>query len=185
MPATTRCSWARATTRSSGDRERARWCSATKAPIRSTRGTARPPITIVGGNDSSDAADQIFAGSGSDIIFGNGGNDTIAAGDGSNLIFGGFGSDSIAAGSGADTIWGNEGNDSMTGGAGADRYVFLTGSGNDQVTGFSFAEGDRLDLQGQTFTQGTAGDGSVLLTLSGGGTINLVGVNTFDAGWTV
>jgi Ca2+-binding RTX toxin-like protein len=160
------------------------------APIRSTPATAPArdgtvALTIVGGNDSSDAADQIFAGSASDIIFGNGGNDTISAGNGANTVFGGFGNDSILTGTGADTIWGNEGNDSMTGGAGADRYVFLTGSGDDQINGFAFSEGDRLDLQGQTFTQGTAGDGSVRLTLSGGGTIALVGVTTFDAGSVV
>ena len=46
----------------------------------------------------------------------------------------------------------------------------------DQVDGFSFAEGDRLDLQGQTFTLGTSADGDVVLVLSGGGTIELNGV---------
>ena len=51
------------------------------------------------------------------------------------------------------------------------------GSGNDQINGFSgSAEGDRLDLQGQTFTTGTSADGDVLLLLSGGGTIELNGV---------
>jgi hypothetical protein len=50
------------------------------------------------------------------------------------------------------------------------------GAGNDQVKGFSFAEGDHLALQGQTFTTGTSADGDVLLTLSGGGTIQLNGV---------
>ena len=65
----------------------------------------------------------------------------------------------------------------MAGGAGADRYVFLVGSGNDQINGFSgSAEGDRLDLQGQTFTTGTSADGDLLLLLSGGGTIELNGV---------
>ena len=117
-----------------------------------------------------------MSGAGDDIIFGNEDNDTISGGDGANLIFGGFGDDIILAGSGNDTILGNEGNDTMAGGAGADRYVFLVGSGNDQINGFVFGEGDRLDLQGQTFTQGTSGDGDVLLTLSGGGTIELNGV---------
>jgi hypothetical protein len=64
----------------------------------------------------------------------------------------------------------------MTGGTGADRYVFLPGSGADQVNGFGFAEGDRIDLQGQTFTLGASGDGDVVLTLSGGGTIELDGI---------
>jgi hypothetical protein len=36
----------------------------------------------------------------------------------------------------------------------------------DQINGFGFAEGDRIDLQGQTFTQGASGDGDLLLTLA-------------------
>ena len=44
------------------------------------------------------------------------------------------------------------------------------------INGFAFGEGDRLDLQGQTFTTGTSADGDVVLTLSGGGTIELNGV---------
>jgi hypothetical protein len=64
----------------------------------------------------------------------------------------------------------------MTGGAGADRYVFAIHSGSDQLDGFGFAEGDRLDLQEQTFSLGTSGDGDVVLILSGGGTIELNGI---------
>ena len=43
----------------------------------------------------------------------------------------------------------------------------------------AFADGDRLDLQGQGFSVGAATDGSVILTLSGGGSIALAGVTTF------
>jgi Ca2+-binding RTX toxin-like protein len=120
-------------------------------------------------------------------VFGNGGADTIVAGDGANLIFAGFGNDTIFAGTGNDTIWGNEGNDTMAGGAGADRYSFATGSGSDQVNGFNFAEGDRLAVQGQTFTTGASGDGDVLITLSGGGTIELNGIapGSFSPGFIV
>ena len=64
----------------------------------------------------------------------------------------------------------------MTGGTGAARYVFAAASGSDQINSFSFTDGDRLDLQGQTFTLGTAADGDVVLTLSGGGTIELNGI---------
>ena len=128
--------------------------------------------TVIGGFGS----DVIKSGAANDVLFGNQDDDTINAGDGANLVFGGLGNDTILAGSGNDTIWGNEGNDVMTGGAGADRYTFLSASGNDQVTGFSFEEGDRLSLQGQTFTLGTSADGDVVLTLSGGGTIELNGI---------
>ena len=139
--------------------------------------------TLIGGFGK----DTIVSGAGDDIIFGNEDADTIAAGDGANTIFGGLGDNSILAGSGNDSIFGNEGNDTIAGGAGADRYVFLTGSGNDQLNGFAFGEGDRLDLQGQTFTTGTSSDGDVLLTLSGGGTIELNGVApaAFSPGFVV
>jgi hypothetical protein len=72
----------------------------------------------------------------------------------------------------------------MTGGAGADRYVVAGGSGNDQVNGFAFSEGDRVDAQGQSFTLATSADGDVLIRLSGGGTIELNGVslNNFSQG---
>jgi Ca2+-binding RTX toxin-like protein len=111
----------------------------------------------------------------------------INAGDGANLVFGGLGDDGILTGTGNDTLWGNEGNDSMLGGAGADRYAFAAASGNDQVDGFSFSEGDRLDLQGQTFTLGTSADGDVVLLLAGGGTIELNGITpaSFSPGFVV
>ena len=121
--------------------------------------------------------DTLTTGAGNDIVFGNENNDTIDAGDGANLVFAGLGDDRVLAGAGTDTIWGNEGNDLLAGGAGADRYMFAAGSGFDQINGFSFAEGDRVDLQGQTFTQGAAGVGDLLLTLSGGGTIEFNGLN--------
>jgi len=80
-------------------------------------------------------------------------NDTVDTGDGADIAVGGFGNDSISGGAGNDTIFGSEGDDTMAGGTGADRFSFLPGSRNDQINGFSGrAEGDRLDLQGQTFT---------------------------------
>ena len=89
--------------------------------------------TVIGGFGS----DSIVTGAGDDIVLANQDNDTVDVGDGADIIFGGFGDNSILTGSGNDTIWGNEGNDTIAGGAGADRYVFLVGSGNDQINGFS------------------------------------------------
>jgi hypothetical protein len=50
------------------------------------------------------------------------------------------------------------------------------GSGTAQINGFAFGEGDRLDLQGQSFTTSISADGDVLLTLSGSGTIEFNGI---------
>jgi Ca2+-binding RTX toxin-like protein len=129
--------------------------------------------------------DSIVTGSGNDIVYGNQNDDRINAGNGNNLIFGGQGNDSVSTGTGADLIYGNEGNDTMSGGTGADRYVFNTGSGADLVFGFNFNEGDRLDIQGQGRTIGTAGSGFALITLSGGGTFELNGIaaGSVQASW--
>jgi Ca2+-binding RTX toxin-like protein len=131
--------------------------------------------------------DSIVMGAGNDVIYGNQDNDIINAGNGNNLMFAGQGNDNVATGTGADLIYGNEGNDTLSGGAGADRYVFLTGSGADLVFGFNFGEGDRLDIQGQTFSTSQAASGFALVTLSGGGTFELNGIapGSVDASWFV
>jgi Ca2+-binding RTX toxin-like protein len=120
--------------------------------------------------------DSIVTGAGNDIIYANQNDDRINAGNGNNVVFGGLGNDSVTTGSGVDLIYGNEGNDTLSAGGGADRYVFNPGSGADLIFGFSVGEGDRLDRQGQTHTVGTAGSGFALITLSGGGTIELNGI---------
>ena len=137
--------------------------------------------TIVAGEGANSlvggfGADSLASGSGGDVVLGNQDNDTIDSAGGADLIVGGLGDDLIAGGAGADTIWGSEGNDILTGGSEADLYVFAAGSGNDQINGFNAAEADRLTLQGQTFTLGASADGDAMLSLSGGGTIELNGL---------
>jgi VCBS repeat-containing protein len=77
-----------------------------------------------------------------DLIAGSGAKDTISGGNGNDLIFGGGGND---------TISGGDGNDLLVGGAGADRFVWgngALGSGSaDVIADYSFAEGDKIDLQ--------------------------------------
>lgn len=125
---------------------------------------------IAGGQD----ADLVTGDEGDDFLYGNMGSDTILGGDGNDIIFGGQGDDLITGGSG---------NDTMSGNLGADRFIFGTGSGADIIVDFNFAQGDRLDLQGQSYTAGTNAGGDVLLTLSGGGTILLSGVTSFQGGF--
>jgi serralysin len=117
--------------------------------------------------------DIVFAGGGADTMAGGWGNDTVWSGAGNDVGYGYFGADSMHGEGGNDTLWGGGGNDTLTGGAdhdqlyggadndrldgqwgndtltggsGADTYVYGNGYGNDQVNGFSFAEGDRLEL---------------------------------------
>jgi Ca2+-binding RTX toxin-like protein len=89
--------------------------------------------TIVGGNDSSDAGDSVFLGSGADLVFGNGGNDTLDTGQGSDTVVCGFGNDCVNASSGTNVVFGNQGNDLiLTGGLGSNDSVW-GGLGNDSV----------------------------------------------------
>jgi len=74
---------------------------------------ANGPLIVVGGADSSDAADSLVAGSGNDFLFGNGGADTIDTGNGLNSVVAGVGSDSVVGGDAADQMLGNENNDTL------------------------------------------------------------------------
>jgi polysaccharidase protein len=120
--------------------------------------------------------DTLTSGGGADLVFANQDNDVVATGDGADSIWAGLGNDLVLANQGNDLILGNEGNDTLFGGAGGDLFAFAAGSGNDQITGFVFDEGDRITLQGQGYTLGSAGDGDAVLILSGGGTIELNGI---------
>jgi Ca2+-binding RTX toxin-like protein len=115
------------------------------------------------------------------MIYGNMQDDVLLGGAGDDRIFGGQGNDVLRGGAGSDTLFGNLGDDILTGGAGADRYVFAApiagqNSGADRITDFDAGAGDRIALNGQGV--GILGEvgGSVVLQLSGGGTVTLDGI---------
>jgi Ca2+-binding RTX toxin-like protein len=120
--------------------------------------------------------DTIYGGQVNDVVYGNFGNDIVYGNFGDDFVFGGQDADRLFGGQGNDTINGNLGNDTLSGNLGADRFVFGLGSGSDVVMNFNFAEGDRLDVQAQTHVTSTAASGWALITLSGSGTIEMVGL---------
>ena len=65
-------------------------------------------------------------------------------------LLGSAGDDVVSGGRGNDWLEGAGGNDTLTGGAGSDTYVLRADSGNDVVTDFSVADGDRVMLDTQT-----------------------------------
>jgi Ca2+-binding RTX toxin-like protein len=83
----------------------------------------------------SNGANQLSGGAGNDTLNGGGGNDHLIGGDGNDILIGGRGQDVLTGGAGADTFTFRDFHDSMPGHA-------------DQITDFSHAQGDRIDLSG-------------------------------------
>ncbi|MFB2893338.1 calcium-binding protein [Aerosakkonemataceae cyanobacterium BLCC-F50] len=122
-------------------------------------------FTIAEANSSdNDEGDVIYAGTGNDIVTGNGGDDLIFGEDDRDLIFGGTGNDQISGGNHSDEIHGNDDNDTITGDAGDDNISGDNGldsiqgnSGNDVISG-----GDDTDTlsgnEGNDLLKGDAGN---------------------------
>ena len=126
----------------------------------------------VGGQD----ADVLFGDKGNDLVYGNLGNDTLWGGDGQDSVRGGQGDDVIDGGAGEDWVWGDRGNDVISGGAGADQFRFLTGSGADRVTDFSFAQGDKVVVEGFAHWATSQVGADTVIALDSGETLTLAGV---------
>ena len=65
-------------------------------------------------------------------------------------VIGGSGNDRLTGNSINNVLDGSGGNDTLTGGSGADTFVYKDGHGQDTITDFSLAQGDKIDLTGVT-----------------------------------
>ena len=103
-----------------------------------------------------------------------------------NSLIGGKGKDTLDGGDNNDTLWGGLGNDYLIGGDGADTFVFKAGEGTDTISGYSFEDGDLLqilDKRGREITKGaikkwTFDGDDLTLSIKGGGKLILTGVTT-------
>jgi phospholipase/lecithinase/hemolysin len=147
--------------------------------------------TIVGRSLSGDI---LLGGQGNDLITtvqstghnavnGNRGDDTVVGGPGGDTLRGGQGDDVISGGSGADWISGDLGRNTLTGGGAAD--IFHAGPGQDLVTDFNVAQGDRVQIDAGTSYVATQSGSDTLISLSDGGQMTLAGVQMTNlaAGW--
>jgi serralysin len=76
-------------------------------------------------------ADNINAGTGSDVVFAQAGDDIIEGGDGHDRLFAGLGNDQVRGQNGADTLAGDNGADYLSGGNGGDSI--FGGQGGDVI----------------------------------------------------
>jgi Ca2+-binding RTX toxin-like protein len=147
--------------------------------------------TILGNHDGDllvggQGNDVVVGGQNSDVLLGNEGNDFLFGNENDDTIFGGQGADTVIGGQGNDFIYGNEGNDILFGNEGADRFIFGGVTGIDVILDFNFGQGDRISLQGQSFTLSSASDGDALLLFVGGSLeLNGIARTAFQAGFVV
>ena len=129
--------------------------------------TGNDTINGFSGNDSLIGGyghDLIFGGEGNDTLESYDNNDTMLGGDGDDFIQG-YANDSIDGGAGNDTIFGHWGAETIVAGPGDDwinftggtnSFTYVTGTGNDTLTG-GYGEFDTLRLSAGTWLQGIDG----------------------------
>ena len=167
---------------SSSETARARIAGALAQPHRESVRAEPPPPKLATHRIDGGQGDDSLRGtrSGGDIISGYAGDDTIVALHGDNVLRGGRGNDVVTGGDGRDWISGDRGDDTLTGGRGADVFRFDPGAGDDLITDFSIAEGDRVELPpGVPYTLRQQGADAVI-ELAGGGRLTLRGVRVAD-----
>ncbi len=157
--------------------------------------------TLDGGADDdlllgANGHDSLLGGGGNDTLDGDTGHDTLSGGEGDDLLSGGLnrdlldggaGNDTLDGGQQADTLTGGEGDDVLIGGGGADLFIFGAGTGSDIITdlnrfdtiliedGLTIADQALMDVGGE-------GAQDLVLTLSDGGMITLLDIQTIPTG---
>lgn len=121
-------------------------------------------------------------------MLGNAAANTLTGLMGVDVLVGYGGSDTLIGGVGNDRLTGGSGADSLSGGTGLDTFIFVNGHGNDRITDFSLASGDKLRLDDGLWggaVMKTAGivaqyakvsAGEVVLDFGGGDIIRLAGL---------
>jgi hypothetical protein len=115
-------------------------------------------------------------GTGNDLLVAGSHGDTLVGNAGDDKLVGGAGNDHLLGGSGDDTLFGGNGNDYLSGGAGNDAFVFGSNfTGNATIADFDHTH-DQLWLgSGITVSNEVDSGSDLLMLLSGGSTIRLLG----------
>ena len=128
--------------------------------------------------------DWIYGDLGDDVVRGGKGDDVVNGNTGSDRIYGDRGNDQLRGGKDDDWIDGGAGDDQIWGDRGADRIRMSAGT--DTVWGFSFADGDRLELAaGLSYSIAESGDDITLTTAFGNTTLANTSLDQFSTGWVM
>ena len=140
--------------------------------IKTINASKRTKAVKITGNSLDNA---ITGGSGKDSIYGGAGDDLIVGNAGADKLYGQSGNDSLSGGKGNDSLWGGAGNDSLWGDSGNDIFIYKAGEGKDTI--FDYSSGDMLKIlksngsSGGKFTKSKYNNGTLSLTISGGGQV--------------
>ena len=140
-------------------------------------GNGDDAIVGAGGNDrlyGNVGNDLIQAGDGDDYVNGGQGNDRLYGNVGNDELHGGLGDDYLNGGQGNDVLYGEAGTNTLVGGFGADRFV-MSLAGNDTITDFGEASGDKIDLSGIDAIAGNASPNDHFTYAAGGAFTNFAG----------
>ena len=128
--------------------------------------------------------DFLSGAAGPDLLYGNLADDVLVGGDAVDTLYGGQGNDVINGEGGNDLLFGNRGDDTLNGGAtgndtlagglGSDRFVFEGEIGADVISDLD-TTADRITVSGSVIA--TQVGANTVLTLAGGGTITLTGID--------
>ncbi|MBR0060109.1 MAG: hypothetical protein IJP68_01385, partial [Selenomonadaceae bacterium] len=112
-------------------------------------------------------ANSIVGGTNNDFLYGDDGADTLAGGNGNDELYGQAGNDSL---------WGDAGDDSLWGGEGNDTFLYKSGTGNDVI--LDYEDGDMLQILDGKYKKSKFSDGTLKLTIKGGGSVTFENVTT-------
>ncbi|MBV6631616.1 MAG: hypothetical protein KI792_01140 [Alphaproteobacteria bacterium] len=150
--------------------------------------------------------DNLLAGGGSDLLYGNVGSDVMDGGNGADTLFGGQGADTIVGGDGSDVLFGNRGDDVLAGGGfstsgnsdidlglgptfpfderdgAVDEFRFGQAGrvGNDTIHGFETGIDNIVLAAGTVFEVSDLFDDKVIILVESGETITLIGLEDVD-----
>jgi glucose/arabinose dehydrogenase len=136
--------------------------------------------TLVGGGMADSVPgragnDLLYGNIGADVLYGNMGTDTLYGGRDADTLYGGAAGDQLFGDLGDDVLLGDRGNDTLTGGQGQDLFRCAPDGGQDVVTDFDAAAGDRIGVGGMRWTV-TERSGEALIVFTDADSVLLRGI---------